>query len=295
MAATVVSCKRLVGQGEQSAQSSNGETDTAVYQVEILEDNATPFEVRRAEHANMPAYDSVHPIEPKIKVVNKTVKRVKDKAKNYWEVTVFWDKPTQDKNEWGDTPNSKNITVRVSGQETALLTQKAADENNTPIRNAVGDLYPDPIEIVVYDEMITVDYEATTLNMSLVASLRGKINDDVVTLTLPQGSLFFTRSFAKHTLLLKTVDYSVTYSKSNPTQSVWSVSCTLLYREDTWNIALPQKGYRWLVDDKLTEWKDHAEYLTADGTKLGDGEEIVSMDPVQRYTEADLLEYLSGI
>ena len=298
MAATITACRKLIGQGETGGQASGGETETAIYEVTVTQYQATPLEVCRATFAGYPAYGSTHAINTNIKVVNKVAKRGGDKAKNIWHVTVTWDvpQPISGGGTTGDTANSKNIRIRVSGQETSILTQTANDTSKTPIRNAVGDLFPDPIEQVIYDEAISVDFEAISVNMDLAATSRGKINNGPVTMTIPQGNLSFSRTFPKHTLLLKSVDYEVTVSKTDPTQNVWSCSILLLYRPDTWNKVLPQKGYRWKdASGNLTDWKDHAEYLAADGKKLGSGAQIVGTSPIQTYKEANLAALLNGI
>lgn len=299
MAATITSCKRLIGNGESAEQKTTGESETATYQLEVTQFDATPLEVARATFSGYPAFGSTHAINTKLKVVTKNAKRAGDKAKNFWNVTVTWDVPasaTISPLEPGETPNSKNIQIQVTGQETCVLTNNAQDTANTPIRNAVGDFYPDPIEMVLYDEVISISFEALAVNFALASSSRGKINNAPVSITLPQGSLSFTRNFPKHTLLLRTVDYQATVSKVNPTATVWGANVVIVYREDTWNKALPQKGYRWKDENgNLTDWKDHPEYLAADGKKLGSGVPIIPMSPVQQYKEANLAALLNGI
>lgn len=300
MAATITACERQQGQGETATIQASGESETQIYLVTVQENTATPLEVERATHASMPAYNSTHSINTSLKVLRKTAKRAADKARTTWIVEVEYGIPpttggTGNTPVTGDTSNSQNIHVRVTGQETAILTQNAKDTGKTPIRNAAGDLYPDPIEVYQYDELIAIDFETSAVSGSLVATSRGKINNSDVTLTIPQGSLTYSRTFASGTLLLKSVDYEAIVSKVDPTQNKWHANVVLLYRPDTWHVKLPEKGYRWITASGITEWKDHAEYLDGNGFKLGGGNPIVETDPIQRYESTNLATLLGGI
>ena len=303
MAATITAIQKRQGMGESAGQTSSGETEQVAFTVTVTEANATPMEVVRATFSGLPAYNSTHSINTTLKVINKTATRVADKAQNKWIVTCTYGVPTVTATGGGgiptDTANSFNVSVRVYGQETCLLTNYTNEATPKPIYNSVGDPYPDPVEIYVYDEIIQIDYEATTLNINLVADLRGCINNAPVTMSLPQGTKTWTRTFPKHTLLLRDIPYAVGFSKSDPTNAVWQASPQLIYRADTWDKYLPQKGYRWYatagVGASITAYKDHAENLAANGTKLGAGLALVPTAAIQVYPEANLSAYLTTI
>lgn len=305
MAATITSVRKLVNGGE-ATQTQNGESVKRQYLATVTQKDADPLEVARATHASMPAYNSADSINTSLIVTKKTAKRVPTSSgkpsKNHWVVDVEWSLPLGPTGSTSSsTAESNNIKVRITSIEQTILTQMGLTDDNTPtpILNSVYDLYPDAQEIPIYDTLIEVDYESDNMNNALWDAAIGKINDGTVTLTLPQGNLTYTRTFPIHTILLKTAEREVTISKTDPTSHVWSNKVQIIYREDTWDRTLPDKGYRWFVtqgaEEVTTNFRDHAEYLDGEGHKLAADAELVRLDPVQVLFEHDLETVLETI
>lgn len=322
MSATIEWVRRLVNSGSASL-SRSGADEKARYLIKVTEWNATPLEVVAAAHDDMPAYGSQSAIDPQIVVINKSAQRAtndKNKpAKFHWVVDV----------EWGVIPliglpgpigqsdNSANIRIRISGVEETVLTERARDDAKTPIRNSLKDLYPDPQPITLYDTAIEIDYETDSIDNGDWDDAMGKINSADVSIHIPQGTqttvdelghvtvtqLYYDRVFPLHTLLLKSADREVAFSISDPSRAVWHNRVLLLYRADTWDRTLPDKGYRWMVPPAgggagpslRTDWSDHPEYMDGEGQKLAAGAELVTLGPYQLLVEADLNGVLDTI
>lgn len=297
MAATILSCKKLLD-GEASLDDQD--TTSVSFVVETEEEDADPLEVAYASFTGKPMKGAAHPVNANLKAAV-SVKRLKGsgpEAKRHWILKATYRLPNSNGNTGpsGETANSANIRVRVSGCEQAVYTQLQRDDDETPILNSVGDLYPDPQEVVLYDEQISISFEKNGLDMNGIADMRGAINDSAITLSIPQGALTFNRTFATNTLLLKTCDYEVVVSSDNSTVNVFGVEVVLFYRKDGWLRDLPDKGYRYYdADNNLTKWKEQAFYLDGNGEKLGEGEALVKLDAVQLHYSKDLATFLGGI
>lgn len=306
MPATITKVRYLIDGGSASV-SVNGKTVKRRYLATVAEKFADPFEVALAVHDDMPAHGQQDEYDGSLIVTNKDAARARTKAgqpaDHLWTIDVEWSVPPSIgggiSGPSGETTNSQNIRVRITGVEQSILTQRARDEDETPIRNAAGDMYPDPVEVDLYDTAIDVEYETASIDNATWDAAQGKINDAEVTLNLPQGPLTYSRTFPKHTLKLKTADREVIFSKSDPTAAKWRNRVLLLYREDTWNKRLPEKGYRWLVgtDDgeKFTAYQDHPEYLDENGFKLEAGQPLALTPPQQLDYEHDLVTVLGTI
>jgi hypothetical protein len=326
MSATIISCTKQPNDNESGQVQLGGSYNTPqpvekqFFQVVVAEASATPLEVQYATYTPaggaaasevaMPGFFGVHPIYTELQLLNKIAKREKGgsrAAKTVWNVECDYSLfPIS-----GNTSTAANIKISVDGVKTQAYTQLSQDGSNTPIRNSVGDLYPDPIEITLYDEVISVSYESNTVNGDSVAASRGVINNGTVTLNVPQGTLYYTRSFAKHTLLFDNASYSTTLSVSNPQNTVWQISYQLVYRWSGWDVTIPDKGYRYFITDvspddlasttiKPSEWKDHAEYLDGSGVKLASGAALVNVvdamgNKPQVYVDGDLATLISDI
>jgi hypothetical protein len=310
------------GPRDEASISQGKETYKVPFVIKIDTATTTALEVERASGTvsgvTYPAYGAANAIDSSLKVINKTAKRCIGSdgkaAKYHWAVDVEYGLPNFS-GPTGNTENSGNVRISVSGAETSIYTQLALDADSTPIVNSVGDIYPDPIESVIYDETITIEYEADTIDGAAIAAIRGKINDDTITLSIPQGTLTYSRTWTAHQILVKSVDYNVVVSRSDNTAHKWGVRVVLLGREDTWDLELPDKGYRYMVEvgesifdssssssggetgdeNGLCDWKDTAQYLDGNGFRLTDGSPIVTLPLVQRYTEADVTTFLEAI
>lgn len=292
-----------------SAQNSEGkETVNKSYLVEVSEEYANELEMSRIADYDIPAYGEAHTWDSRLTVTGKSAKRANGSdgkpSKFHWIIDVTWSIPSLTSSSaptgngpTGESANSSQIRVSVSGVESTYSTQMSRAADPDPIRNVFGDLYPDPIEVTDYDEQITIDYESSGFDTG-DTELRGKINDDEVSLSISQGNITFSRTYLKHTLLLKGIDYDIEPSKSGAGDT-YRVRVVCLYRPSTWDKSLPEKGYRWWTgvgeDLTFTDWQDHAEYLDENAQKLGEGDAIISTDPIQVYYEGDLSTFLEAI
>jgi hypothetical protein len=298
----------------------SGEVASRKYLVIVDNPDADEMEVERLSgtgtgphtrtgNVSLPAFAEAHNVNSSLVVISKTAKRAPAQGGNVpsrkaWHVTISYGTITP-AGPGGSTGSSDNIRVRITDLEQTVYTQLAFDTvdgaANTPVQilNSVGDLYPDPIEVPVADTQIEVEYESSTIDNEAWDNAKGKINDSVVTLSLPQGTLTYSRTFPTHTLWLKAANREVIFSKSNPAVAKWRNQVVLVYREDSWDIELPDKGYRWYVgsaeDAPLTGWKDHAAYLNGNGERLLQDAELVRLPALQRYKEHDLASILGTI
>lgn len=300
MSFTVTKIDRL---GSDSADYSNGQNRITVsYRIEVSEAWADVYEARvyygTVGGVTVPAVGAAHPINSSLIIQDKSAKRDTSSGKvdpYRFIITAVYSPANFGSGPSGSTTNSKGIRVNISGVEQTILTQLTTDGQQ--ITNAVGDIYPDPIEVTIYDEQISIEYEADSLDFTKIANARGMVNDAAITLSLPQGTKTFARTFEEGTLLCKSIDYGVTVPKNGEEgDEVWGVKVVLLYRFDGWDKKIPEKGYRWkLSGGALTDWQDSAAYLDEDGYKLAAGSPLVIKEGVEVYMYGPVGEFLETI
>lgn len=296
MAVTVLEVRKLLK--DNSTVTISGEDENLFFLVRVQEQSATPYDIRNLAGnyggVVIPAMRAVHGSNANMSVVKKSAKRFKDGTAHVWLLEVNYDY-----NLTGNSTNgeSREVRIRVSGAEQAIVTQLTAGDSPQPIRNALGDLYPGGVEASIFDEVIEVDFYTQTLDMDGISATRGKMNESIVTMNLPQGALTFTRSFDTRTLRVLAIDYDISISQAFTNPYAWHVTLVLGWREDGWDKRLPEKGYRWRdpTTEQITDWKDTEEYLDENGYKLPEGAELVIKEGVQVYEEADLATLLEGI
>lgn len=310
MPATIESVLLIADGGSAQVSTSGGNVKRS-YLVTVQEDNADPMEVVTATHPELPNYRDPDTINTAALVSSRAATRAKGArtgqlAKNCWRFDIEWNTPQSISGGGGggSTDGSDGIQVTIDSSEQTVETQRARDTAQTKIVNSFGDLYPDPQPIVLYDTAIEISYEADSIDNAAWDAAIGKINNGAVTLHLPQGSyaddlgntqtIYYDRTFAKHTLLMKAAQRSVQISKVTPSKLRWVNRVVLIWREDTWDSTLPDKGYRWLEDDDDPAstpdppWQDHPEYMDGNGKKLAEGQPIATVGPFQMFVEGDL-------
>ena len=136
-----------------------------------------------------------------------------------------------------------NISIEVEG--VSYIEPVNHDRDGKAILNSA--LYPfDPPPVKEYfDELITVNYTTNAANMAAwdteMPPARGKINSDVVTLTV-KG---IARTFAVETLKLGNARYGLTLglSETGEIEEHYRVSIPLIHRFDTWKRRFLDQGY----------------------------------------------------
>jgi hypothetical protein len=138
-----------------------------------------------------------------------------------------------------------------------------------PVANSANDPFDPTEKRTYYDEQISVQYKTRSIDGDLIASLRGKVSKDSITLTV-YGQ---TRSFASGNIKLAKADYSTTVGNGI---QFWQVSLMLHYRSTGWTHKIVDRGFYFLDTEEDDGHREHKPILDAKkdpvtGPRLLDG------------------------
>jgi hypothetical protein len=139
--------------------------------------------------------------------------------------------------------NKWNISIEAEG--VSYVEPVYADRDGKVIGNSALSGFDPPLVKEYFDELITVTYTTNAANMAAwdteIPPARGKINSDVVTMTV-EG---VARTFAVETLKLGNARYGMTTGMSDAgvLEKQFRVMLPLLYRFDTWKRRVMDQGF----------------------------------------------------
>ena len=257
--------------GNSATINANGLEETITYQASA--DPALPPVLASqaltasAGGVSIPNYMDGHPTTPQLRMIDK------QSSGNGYVFTVTCKYQVPKKTFEAPAPSGSstrwNKSVSISGQISTEYMDK--DKDGKVITNTLGDAFKPGLEVEFYDEVINISFNTRTLNVAALGDARGRVNSDVVTLTITKGN--YQRSFPVGTLKLTEASYSTESDDSG--NDFWNVNITLVYRhqfkagtstEIGWDTQVCNKGYRF-KDGSGNIQKSYTEvYLKSDGT-----------------------------
>jgi hypothetical protein len=236
--------------GDSSTQDENGIVLKENYLV--LADAAdTPLiaygAVDPGTSLTVPIYGQTNGV---VRVANLAVDRVGDEKSPLFNVAVEWRS-----NIFGEPPKDNGLwNKRVSSSGIEIIERVNKDESDFPIRTTVGQLYQADLELVMYDEMITVRFDTReTGNLLALSKARGRVNDADVTLNITRYGVTYSQTFPEYTLKLGNATWEVNLGSDG--NGLFSVEIPLIYRhqlntqgsEIGWATQIPNRGTRYFI------------------------------------------------
>jgi hypothetical protein len=299
--------KRLYENEKASSKlSSDGIIEiTETQHWQVAYSTAAEFSCGSALSASgLPTIGSAHPIITDMVCVGLEPARNND-SPNICDVTVTYQTlPASD-----DEGESGIWAINVSSKGISYTEDVHEDRNKAPIKNSAGQAFDPPAKKTYHDEEISVSYRClpSAMDFGLFSDLRGKINNDEITLTI-YGQ---TRTFPPKTLYMANADYSTAVGQGT---RYYDCSLVLHYRsqldddgqEVGWTDLITDRGYLELNDDdelvpikiKTGPYKGQEKttfsYLDGEGHELAAGEQCVRL-PFEIKDEAAFAPLLAGV
>ncbi len=245
-------------------------------------------------------YGYSHPTYTYLKVASGDATRKDGELSCVFLVVLVWKS-----NVLNEQPNNTKWNKRVSSSGVEVVERVNMDVDRLPIRNANGDLYQADLEVVHYDEIITVAYNTKILDgLEDLGKARGRVNDADVTLTITRYGRAYTRTFPAKTLKLGNATWEIDVGPDG--DGFFNVSIPLIYRhqldkdlaEIGWKFQVPNRGERYKfvtgTGSVLLPSKTGIVDLDDDGTKLAPDalQKMIIVDGIDTY---DFSTFLSGL
>ncbi len=120
-------------------------------------------------------------------------------------VTVSWGTPKSNRKH---APNPLSVPPNVTFGGSAVREQVYFDIKGKAIANSAGVLYDPGLQRIFFDESISVEVNQASVDTALLATYRGAINSDTITMNLPDGT---QRVFDPFTMRLAEAQTEWTY------------------------------------------------------------------------------------